>query len=158
MIGHVYSQLYGIRFLALRFFTVYGPGQRPDLAINKFFHSIMNDEPLTVFGDGSTSRDYTYVDDVVSGILGAVGYNRTNFEIINLGNNNLITLEYLINTIEDICDKKALINRFAEQPGDVRKTCADITKARKLLNYEPKTGLREGLLNFFSWWKVYNKF
>ncbi len=158
MIGHVYSQLYGIRFLALRFFTVYGPGQRPDLAINKFFHAIMHDEPLTVFGDGSTSRDYTYVNDIVNGILSAVDYNQSNFEIINLGNSKLITLDFLINTIEDICNKKALINRFDEQPGDVRKTCADITKARDLLNYEPKTGLKEGLLNFFNWWKEYNQF
>ncbi len=158
LMGHVFSHLYGIRFIALRFFTVYGPGQRPDLAINKFFNSILNDEPITVFGDGSTSRDYTYIDDIVSGISAAIDYNQSNFEIFNLGNNNLVTLNTLIEEIENICKKSAIVERYPEQLGDVRKTYADISKAKKLLGYNPSISLKEGLSNFLNWKISFDKF
>jgi UDP-glucuronate 4-epimerase len=154
MLGHVYSHLYGIRFLALRFFTVYGPGQRPDLAIHKFFKSILNDQPIPVFGDGSTSRDYTYVADTIHGIEAAIHYDKSNFEIINLGNHNTVTLNELIKAIEETCGKKAIINRQLEQPGDVRHTFADIHKAQQILNYNPQTDLKTGLEDFYDWFKT----
>lgn len=152
MLGHVYSHLYGIRFLALRFFTVYGPGQRPDLAIHKFFKSIINGQPIPVFGDGSTSRDYTYVDDIVNGIEAAISYDASFFEIINLGNHQTVILSELIDAIEESCGKKAVIDRLPEQPGDVPQTFADIQKAKKLLNYHPSTDLKTGLESFYSWY------
>ena len=152
MLGHVYSHLYGIRFLALRFFTVYGPGQRPDLAIHKFFKSIINGEAIPVFGDGSSSRDYTYVGDTVKGIEAAISYESSNFEIINLGNHRTITLSDLILAIESSCGKKAIIDRQPDQQGDVPQTYADIQKAKKLLGYQPSTDLKTGLENFYSWY------
>lgn len=157
MLGHVYSHLYGIRFLALRFFTVYGPAQRPDLAIHKFFNSILKGQPIPVFGDGSTSRDYTFVNDTIRGIEAAINYEQSQFEIINLGNHQTITLSELILAIEQICGKKAIIDRQPEQPGDVPQTYADITKAQKLLNYHPSTKLETGLLAFYEWFKENQK-
>jgi UDP-glucuronate 4-epimerase len=151
MAGHVSSHLYGIRFIALRFFTVYGPSQRPDLAIHKFTRSILKDQPITVFGDGATSRDYTYVDDIIRGILAAISYQATPFEIINLGNHYSIRLDQLIGEIEAVMGKKAVIDRQPEQPGDVPRTYADISKARQLLGYEPATPIKEGLKNFYDW-------
>jgi UDP-glucuronate 4-epimerase len=153
MLGHVYSHLYGIRFIALRFFTVYGPGQRPDLAIHKFFKSILNNTPIPVFGDGSTSRDYTFVTDTVQGIEAAIEYSGSEFEIINLGNHQTVTLKGLIEAIENICGKKAIINRLPNQPGDVSQTYADIAKAEKLLGYRPQVKLEEGLSSFLEWYK-----
>lgn len=151
MLGHVYSHLYGIRFLALRFFTVYGPGQRPDLAIHKFFKSMIRGQTIPVFGDGSTSRDYTYVGDTVKGIEAAIWYDSSEFEIINLGNHRTITLNDLIKAIESTCGKEAIIDRQPEQPGDVPQTYANIAKAENLLNYHPSTDLKTGLDNFYSW-------
>jgi len=153
MLGHVYSHLYGIRFIALRFFTVYGPGQRPDLAIHKFFKSILNNTPIPVFGDGSTSRDYTFVTDTIQGIEAAIEYSGSEFEIINLGNHQTVTLKGLIEAIENICEKKAIINRLPNQPGDVSQTYADIAKAEKLLGYKPQVKLEEGLSSFLEWYK-----
>lgn len=153
MMGHVYSKLFGIRFIALRFFTVYGPGQRPDLAIHKFTRSILKGEPITMYGNGSTSRDYTYVDDIVQGISAAAQYDQSDFEIINIGNNYAITLSELISAIEKITGKKAIINPMPEQAGDVPKTFADISKAKRLLNYEPKTNLATGLQKFYDWFR-----
>ncbi len=153
MLGHVYSHLYGIRFLALRFFTVYGPGQRPDLAIHKFFKSIIKGKPIPVFGDGSTRRDYTFVEDTVKGIEGAISYEGADFEIINLGNHQTVTLSDLISAIERTCGKKAIIDRQPQQPGDVPQTYADISKAGKLLNYHPETILQEGLAKFYDWYR-----
>ncbi len=155
MLGHVYSHLYGIRFLALRFFTVYGPSQRPDLAIHKFFRSIINNIPIPVFGDGSTSRDYTFIGDTIKGITGAMNYKGSGFEIINLGNHKTITLAELIGAIEQICGKQAIIDRQAEQPGDVPITFADISKAKRLLDYNPSTDLQDGLTAFYKWFKEY---
>jgi len=155
MLGHVYSHLYNIRFLALRFFTVYGPAQRPDLAIHKFFKAINNDHPIPVYGNGSTSRDYTFVNDTVNGIIAAMNYDKSNFEIINLGNHKTVTLSDLIRSIEKVCGKKAIIDWQPEQPGDVPTTYADITKAKHLLGYNPSTGLEEGLALFNEWFKEY---
>jgi UDP-glucuronate 4-epimerase len=147
----VFSSLYGIRFIALRFFTVYGPSQRPDLAIHKFIKSMLLDQPITMYGDGSTSRDYTYVDDIVKGILSAVSYDKSVFEIINLGNNYAVSLKELIGNIEEITGSKARIDQQPEQPGDVPRTFADISKAKQLLNYQPTTKLQDGLRNFYNW-------
>jgi UDP-glucuronate 4-epimerase len=151
MAGHVYHKLYQLPFVALRFFTVYGPGQRPDLAIHRFTKAIMQDEPITMFGDGSTSRDYTYVDDTVQGVLSAINYDQTSFEIINLGNNYGVSLKDLIAGIEEVVGKKAIIDQLPEQPGDLPRTFADISKAKRLLNYQPKTELKEGLKKFYEW-------
>jgi UDP-glucuronate 4-epimerase len=153
MAGHVYARLTGQRFVALRLFTVYGPGQRPDLAIHKFTKALLQGKSLTVFGDGTTSRDYTYVDDVVQGVLAAIDYNNADFEIMNLGNNYAIPLNEVIVQLENITGKKADIIRQPEQPGDLRHTCADISKAKQLLNYAPKTGLEEGLRQFYDWYR-----
>jgi len=151
MAGHVFSHLYGIRFIALRFFTVYGPSQRPDLAIHKFIKSILTNQPITMYGDGSTSRDYTYVDDIIRGILAAINYDRSQFEIINLGNNHGVSLKELISNIEEVTRSKATIDQQPEQPGDVPITFADISKAKQLLDYQPTTLLKDGLNNFYRW-------
>ena len=151
LLGHVYSHLYGIRVLGLRFFTVYGPRQRPDLAINKFVRLIEAGEPIPVFGDGSTRRDYTYIADIVEGILGSLHYTGSNYEVINLGNDQTVTLSEMIETIETVLGKKAEINRLPEQPGDVPQTWADISKAKKLFGYEPKTNFSEGIQRFVTW-------
>lgn len=151
MLGHVYHKLFGIRFLALRFFTVYGPGQRPDLAIHKFTKAIVSGQPVTMYGEGNTSRDYTFVDDTVQGITGALYYDKTGFEIINLGNNYTVSLKELIAAVEETVGKKAVIEHLPDQPGDVPKTFADISKAKQLLHYNPRTGLKEGLEKFYEW-------
>ena len=151
MLGHVYSKLFDIRFVALRFFTVYGPGQRPDLAIHKFTKAILGNKPIGMYGDGTTSRDYTYIDDTVQGIIGATKYDKTNFEIFNLGNNYSVSLKELINSIEKVTGKKAIIEQLPDQPGDVPKTFADISKAKKLLGYAPGTRFNEGLDKFYDW-------
>src|SRR5690606_37818866 len=151
MLGHVYHKLYGIRFIALRFFTVYGPGQRPDLAIHKFTKAIIDGSPITVFGDGSTSRDYTFVNDTVQGIIGGISYKDSGFEIINLGNNYTVSLSELISGIEKVTGKEAIIKRMPEQPGDVPRTFADISRAKKLLGYDPQSSIDEGLKLFYDW-------
>ena len=155
MLGHVYSHLYGIRFLSLRFFTVYGPAQRPDLAIHKFFKSIINNQPIPVFGDGTSSRDYTYVGDTIKGIMAAIEYDSSSFEIINIGNNKTVTLVELIRAIEKVCGMRAIIDHQPDQPGDVPRTCADISKAQQLLGYHPSTELSSGLVEFYSWFREY---
>ena len=154
--GHAYSHLYGIRFLALRFFTVYGPRQRPDLAIHKFAKKILNNEPITVYGDGTTKRDYTYVSDIIDGIVAALSYTRSDYEVINLGNNKPVTLIELIRTIENVFETRAAIEHIEEQAGDVPITYADISKGKALLDYSPKVSLREGLEKFKEWY-VANK-
>jgi UDP-glucuronate 4-epimerase len=149
--GHVYSHLYDMRFLALRFFTVYGPRQRPDLAINSFARKILAGEEIPVFGDGSTRRDYTYVGDIVSGILAALNYSGSRYEIMNLGNGNAVSLDDMIRALETVLGRKAIIKRLPEQPGDVPQTYADISKARELLGYAPRTTLVEGMAHFRDW-------
>lgn len=152
MLGHVYSKLYGIRFIALRFFTVYGPGQRPDLAIHKFIKALLSDQSIMMYGKGDTSRDYTYVDDIVDGIKSAIQYKNTGFEIINLGNHYSVSLLQLINLLEEVTHKKAVIKKLPEQAGDVPKTFADIHKAKELLGYNPTTTLQAGLKKFYDWY------
>lgn len=154
MLGHVYHKLFGIRFLALRFFTVYGPGQRPDLAIHKFTKAMLQGKPITVYGDGSTSRDYTFVDDTVQGVMGAITYDRSDFEIVNLGNNYTVSLKELISAIEATTGRKAVIEQYPDQPGDVPKTFADISKAKRLFGYHPETKLQDGLAKFYDWFMV----
>lgn len=157
LLGHTYSHLFGIRFIGLRFFTVYGPKQRPDLAIHKFAKMLMNEEPITVYGDGSTRRDYTYIDDIVNGIVAAIGYDKTFFEIINLGNHQTVKLSELISELELAFNKKAKLVYQEEQEGDVPATFADISKAQELLGYHPNLGIREGLKNFAEWFNQYYK-
>lgn len=151
MLGHVYSKLFGIRFIAIRIFTVYGPAQRPDLAIHKFVKAILKGDPITMYGDGSSSRDYTFVEDIVQGLLAAVQYDKSGFEIMNLGNSYSISLKELIKTIEEVTGKQASIQQLPEQTGDLPKTFADITKAKMLLGYNPQTKLKEGITKFYDW-------
>jgi UDP-glucuronate 4-epimerase len=156
MFGHAYSHLYNIRFIALRFFTVYGPAQRPDLAIHKFFDCIHKKKPIPVFGNGHSARDYTYVEDVVKAIRAAIDYSGSDFEVINIGNNRTVTLDSLIRTIELVCQSKAILQFQPEQAGDVPITYADIGKASSLLNYKPSTDLLSGLNSFYDWYQKMN--
>lgn len=151
LLGHVYSYIHKIRFIGLRFFTVYGPRQRPDLAIHKFTKLIANNKPIPVYGDGTTRRDYTYVSDIVDCVYSALQYEKTKYEIINVGNNRTVSLAELIRSLEKITNKKAIIERYEEQPGDVPQTWADISYANKLLGYKPKVGLTAGLERFVDW-------
>lgn len=156
VMAYVYHSLFKMDIIMLRFFTVYGPKQRPDLAINKFTRLMINDEPIPMYGDGKTSRDYTYIDDIVEGIIKSCEYvinNKNIYEILNLGNSNPITLLDVINTIGKILNKNPIIETLNMQPGDVEKTFADISKAKRLINYEPKTTFEEGIKKFIKWYK-----
>src|SRR6267154_1114687 len=146
-----YSHLYQMRVVALRYFTVYGPRQRPDLAIHQFTRRIYGGQPIDQFGDGNTRRDYTYIDDVIQGTMAALNYDRSPFDIFNLGESETIQLKDLIAAIEKALGKKSKVNRLPEQPGDMPLTCADISKARKLLGYNPTMRLTEGLPRFVDW-------
>jgi UDP-glucuronate 4-epimerase len=146
-----YSHLYGIRCLCLRFFTVYGPRQRPDLAISKFTHKILAGEPIEQYGDGSSARDYTFVADIISGVMAAGRYEASDFEIINLGGSAANTLSQLIADIEEILGEKATIHYLPDQAGDVPLTFADVSKARRLLGYAPGTQLKQGLEHYVKW-------
>lgn len=150
---YTYSKLYDINAICLRFFTVYGPRQRPDLAIRKFIELIEKDKPIPVYGDGSTIRDYTYIDDIVEGICSAIKYNKTSYEIINIGGGSPVTLTKMIETIEKNLGKKAVIDRLPMQSGDVDKTVSDISKAQSLLDYQPNTTFEEGIKKFIEWRK-----
>lgn len=154
---YTYAHLYGIKACCLRFFTVYGPKQRPDLAIHKFIEKINKSEPIQLYGDGTSSRDYTYIDDIVSGILAAVKYDQSLYEIINIGSGRSITLLEMINTIENALHKKAVIQFVEKQMGDVERTCADISKAETLLGYHPKTSFQQGIENYVAWLKDTNR-
>jgi len=143
-----YSHLYEMRVVALRYFTVYGARQRPDLAIHQFTRKIHAGEPIDQFGDGTTRRDYTYIDDIIQGTVAALSYDGPRFDVFNLGESDTIQLKDLIAAIENALGKKAKINRLSEQPGDMPLTCADISKARKLLGYNPKTKFGDGLPQF----------
>ena len=151
VLGHVYAHLHGIRFIALRFFTVYGPRQRPDLAIHKFANLMLQHATVPLYGDGSTRRDYTYVEDIVAGIRSALDYQSTAFEVLNLGNNRTVSLLELVRELESVLGLPAKIRWLPDQPGDVPQTWADIEKARQLLVYEPRTSLRQGLSRFVEW-------
>ncbi len=147
-----YAHLYGMKVVCLRFFTVYGPGQRPDLAIHKFTDAIHRGQSIPQYGDGSTRRDYTYIDDIVQGVTGALRYEGPAFDIFNLGENQTTTLSELIVEIEKALGKKAIIERLPEQQGDMPLTAADITKARQLLGYNPQTQIRDGIPKFVEWY------
>ena len=151
LLGHVYAHLYGIRFVALRFFTVYGPRQRPDLAIHNFARRIREGQPIPVFGDGSTRRDYTYVDDIVTGIRAAIDYDASPFEVVNLGNNQTVALSEMIAQLEEALGRPAVIDRQPPQPGDVPQTWADITRAQRVFGYAPRTSFRQGIRRFADW-------
>jgi UDP-glucuronate 4-epimerase len=154
-LGHVYHYVYGLDVAILRFFTVYGPRQRPDLAIHKFARLITAGQPIQVFGDGATARDYTYISDIVDGVMACT--ERTfSYEIFNLGNSQTVTLAHLIELLEKALGRKAIIQRLPEQPGDVPLTYADLTKSRKHLGYSPKVKINEGILLFVEWFLAYN--
>jgi UDP-glucuronate 4-epimerase len=152
-----YSHLYQMRIVALRFFTVYGARQRPDLAIHQFTRKILAGEPINQFGDGTTRRDYTYIDDIIQGVMAAFDYNGPLYDLFNLGESETIQLKDLIAAIEKTVGKKATINQLPEQAGDVPLTCADISKARKLLGYNPTTPLSAGLPKFVEWFLATQK-
>ncbi len=152
-----YSYLFGIHCACLRFFTVYGPRQRPDLAISKFLKAVREGKPIDRYGDGSTARDYTYVDDIVQGILGAAAYTEvSSFEIFNLGGSATTTLSELIRMVEETVGKKAEIRQLPDQPGDVPQTYADVRKAHQLLDYESRTPIREGVKKYARWLEEQN--
>lgn len=151
LLGHVYSQLFGIRFLALRFFTVYGPRQRPDLAIHRFSTLMQGGRAIPLFGDGATRRDYTYIDDIVSGVCAAMLYRDSSFEVVNLGNNRTVSLTELVSALETSLGIEAKREWLPAQLGDVPQTWASIHKARRLLGYAPSTTLEDGLANFAAW-------
>jgi UDP-glucuronate 4-epimerase len=152
-----YSHLYKMRIVALRYFTVYGARQRPDLAIHQFTRKIHSGGPIDQFGDGTTRRDYTYIDDIIQGTMAALKYDGPMFDIFNLGESETIQLKDLIAAIEKALGKKAKINRLPEQPGDMPLTCADISKARKLLGYDPKTKFDVGFPRFVDWFLAQDK-
>ncbi len=149
----VYSKLFGLRITALRFFSVYGPRHRPDMAIRKFSELMLRGEEIPFFGDGSMQRDHTYVDDIVDGVIGALGRDDA-FEVYNLGESRTVSLSELVALLEKTLGVKAKIKRLPPQPGDVKRTCADVSKARANLGYNPSVPVEEGLKRFASWLKA----
>ena len=156
VMAHVYHKLFDMNIIMLRFFTVYGPKQRPDLAINKFTRLMLEGKEIPMFGDGTTSRDYTYIDDIVDGIIKSCNYcmnNKEVYEILNIGNSSPTTLKEMINTIGQVLKIEPKIKQLPMQPGDVDRTYADVSKAKALIGYEPKTTFKEGIENFIKWYK-----
>ena len=160
IIGHTYHHLYGIDMIQLRFFTVYGPRQRPDLAIHKFTKLISDGAEVPFYGDGTTARDYTFVEDIIDGILKSIKYleNHKNvYEILNLGESEVVTLEEMLSSIEACVEKKAVRKNLPMQPGDVNKTNADITKAQAMIGYNPTTKFQNGIKKFVEWFLSKNR-
>ncbi|NGU66463.1 GDP-mannose 4,6-dehydratase [Clostridium perfringens] len=160
LLCHTYHHLFDINIACLRFFTVYGPRQRPDLAIHKFTKLIIDDKEIPFYGDGSTSRDYTYVDDIVYGIKSAINYVHSEkkiFDVFNLGGDKTVSLIEMVKTIENSLGKKAKLNKLPMQPGDVNRTCADISHSNEVLEYSPKIRFEDGMDNFISW-KIYESY
>jgi UDP-glucuronate 4-epimerase len=153
MLCHTYAHLHRLRCVALRFFTVYGARQRPDLAIHKFARLISHGKPIPVFGDGTTRRDYTYIEDIIAGVRAAIDYTASDYEAINLGESRTVELRELIALLERELGREALIERQPMQPGDVPQTFADISKARRLLGYNPQTQIEEGIRRFVAWFE-----
>lgn len=156
IIGHSYHHLYDIDTIMLRFFTVYGPRQRPDLAIHKFTKAIIEEKEIPFYGDGTTQRDYTYIDDIIDGVLKSIIYlekNKNIYEIINLGESETISLRKMVKTLENEIGKKAVLKKLSMQPGDVNRTFADISKAKELIGYDPKTKFEEGIKKFVNWYR-----
>ena len=157
LLAHTYHHLYSIDTIGLRFFTVYGPRQRPDLAINKFTRMIDSGEAIPFYGDGSTRRDYTYIDDIIDGVLRALDYIEVHdniYEILNLGESQTTTLRELVSHIENAVGKKAIINHLPLQPGDVPQTYADISKAKRVIGYQPTTLISEGITKYVAWYQA----
>jgi UDP-glucuronate 4-epimerase len=158
LLCHTYHHLHGISIACLRFFTVYGPRQRPDLAIHRFTDLIEKGQPLPFFGDGSSRRDYTYIDDIVQGVLGALHWveagSAPRYDVFNLGESHTSSLDDLVRLLENALGKKATLKRLPDQPGDVPITFADVSKARQLLGYAPKVGMEEGLARFVDWYRA----
>ncbi len=152
LICHTYSYLYGMDITCLRFFTVYGPRQRPDLAIHKFTRLIEDGQPIPVFGDGSMTRDFTYIDDIIDGVTASM-LRCKGYHIYNLGESRPIRLDRLIEAIEKTMGQKAILNHLPEQPGDVRQTYADVSRAAREIGYQPKTEFEEGLARFVRWFR-----
>lgn len=156
LLCHTYHHLFNMNIACLRFFTVYGPRQRPDLAINKFTSLILEDKEIPFYGDGTTSRDYTFIEDIVSGIVASINYINTGeriFEIFNIGGDKTVSLIEMVETIEEVLGKKAKLNRLSMQAGDVNRTCADIRYSNKILGYVPKTSFKDGIIKFVKWKK-----
>jgi UDP-glucuronate 4-epimerase len=153
LLCHTYAHLYDMRIVCLRFFTVYGARQRPDLAIHKFARLMSAGQPIPVFGDGTTRRDYTYVDDILAGVRAAIDYDGSSYEIINLGESRTVELRELVSLLEKALDLHAEIDWQPPQPGDVPQTFADVTKARALLGYDPGTQIEEGIGRFVEWFR-----
>ncbi len=153
LLCHSYAHLYDMRIVCLRFFTVYGARQRPDLAIHKFAKLISAGRPIPVFGDGTTRRDYTYIDDIIAGVRAAMDYHQSKYEVINLGESRTVELRELIGLLEQALGRQAEIDRQPLQPGDVPQTFADIGKARRLLGYDPQTQIEKGIEKFVEWFK-----
>ncbi|MEA3454986.1 MAG: GDP-mannose 4,6-dehydratase [Campylobacterota bacterium] len=157
LLAHTYHHLYAIDTIGLRFFTVYGPRQRPDLAINKFTGMIDSSEAIPFYGDGTTRRDYTYIDDIIDGVLKSIHYIESHdniYEIFNLGESQTTTLRELVSLIENALGKKAKLNKLPLQPGDVSQTYADISKAKRIIGYHPTTLITEGINKFAAWHKA----
>ena len=157
LLAHTYHHLYSIDTIGLRFFTVYGPRQRPDLAINKFTRMIDSGEAIPFYGDGSTRRDYTYIDDIIDGVLRALDYIEVHdniYEILNLGESQTTTLRELVSHIENAVGKKAIVNHLPLQPGDVPQTYADISKAKRVIGYQPTTLISEGITKYVAWYQA----
>lgn len=154
LMAYAYHHLYGLRCTGLRFFTVYGPWGRPDMAIFKFTKNILAGKPIEIFNFGRHARDFTYIDDIVDGVMAALDKSYP-FKIINLGNSKAVSLKYLISLLEKSLGKKTIKNLLDLQPGDMKKTNADITEAKKLLNYSPKIRIKEGIEKFIKWYTEY---
>jgi UDP-glucuronate 4-epimerase len=152
---HTYSHLHGLQVVCLRFFTVYGAAQRPDLAIHKFTKLIDQGKPIPVFGDGTARRDFTYIDDIIHGVMSSIAYESTPYEIFNLGESQTTTVSQLIELIEQALGKSAIIDRHPPQPGDVSVTYADISKAKRMLGYQPSTKIESGIPKFVAWYRDY---
>ncbi len=157
LLCHTYTHLYGIRSICLRFFTVYGPRQRPDLAIHKFARLMSEGKSIPVFGDGTTRRDYTFIEDIIAGVRAAIDCDKSDYEVINLGESRTIELRELISLLEKELGVAARIDEQPLQPGDVPQTFADITKARQLLGYSPETQIEEGIHQFVKWFQENKK-
>lgn len=156
LFGYTYAHLHDIHFVGLRFFTVYGPRQRPEMAIHLFARRILDGEPIRMHGDGTSSRDYTYIDDIVQGVLASIDRARSTpgYRIYNLGNSATTTLADLIRQIEDACGVKAIVEQVGDQPGDVPRTFADVSRAKAELGYDPKTPVSDGVPKFVAWLKA----
>ncbi|KAF4987155.1 hypothetical protein FGRMN_10519 [Fusarium graminum] len=157
LLCYTYSHLYSMRCICLRFFTVYGPRQRPDLAIHKFTRLIHQGRPIPVFGDGTSRRDYTYIDDIIDGIRSALDYRGSLYEVFNLGESQTIQLVELISALEGTLGRRAIIDSRGDQAGDMPVTYADISKANSLLGYRPKTQIQEGISKFVAWYLAHGQ-